>query len=136
RLGKGRISTSFKPDKRDPRPQSIAAALREQDRDRAEQEGLVLPGWYTPSMRRTTAMNIEQAGRAGYQATGQLDVEIIERQLRSRVLPRARACYNQALGYNQVLSGRVELRMEVGKGEVMMAGVSKAETNYVGSSEE
>lgn len=136
RLGKGRISTSFKPDKRDPRPQAIAAAVREQDRDRAEQEGLVLPGWYTPSMRRTTAMNIEQAGRAGYQATGQLDVEIIERQLRSRVLPRARACYNQALGYNQVLSGRVELRMEVGKGEVMMAGVSKAETNYVGSSEE
>ncbi|HVI01700.1 MAG TPA: hypothetical protein VM869_23450, partial [Enhygromyxa sp.] len=53
-----------------------------------------------------------------------------ERQLRSRVLPRARACYNQALTRNQVLAGRVELQLEVGKGEVMMAGLGPAQLNY------
>jgi hypothetical protein len=130
RLGKSKISTTFKPAKRDPRPPAIAAALREADRERAGAEGLVLPDWYTPSMRRTTMMNIAQAGKVGFIATGQLDVAIIERQLRSRVLPRARACYNQALTRNQVLAGRIELRMEVGKGEVMMAGLTMAELNY------
>jgi hypothetical protein len=130
RLGKSKISSTFKPAKRDPRPQALAAALREGDREQAGEEGLALPDWYTPSMRRTTTMNISQAGKVGYQATGQLDVEIIERQLRSRVLPRARACYNQALTRNQVIAGRIELRMEVGKGEVMMAGLTKAELNY------
>jgi hypothetical protein len=130
RLGKSKISTTFKPAKRDPRPPALAAALREADREQAGEEGLVLPDWYTPSMRRTTVMNISQAGKVGYVATGQLDVAIIERQLRSRVLPRARACYNQALTRNQVIAGRIELRMEVGKGEVMMAGLTKAEFNY------
>src|SRR5690606_35575695 len=103
------------------RPAAIAAAIGEDDREQATQEGLALPDWYTPSMRRVTSMNIAQAGRVGWQATGQLDSNIIERQLRTRVLPRARACYNQALTRNQVLSGRVALTMEVGKGEVMLA---------------
>jgi hypothetical protein len=130
RLGKSKISTTFKPAKRDPRPHALAAALLEADREQAGVEGLVLPDWFTPSMRRTTMMNISQAGKVGFVATGQLDVAIIERQLRTRVLPRARACYNQALGRNQVLAGRIELRMEVGKGEVMMAGLTAAEFNY------
>lgn len=130
RLGKSKVSATFKPAKREPRPQAIAAALREADRERAGEEGLALPIWYTPSMRRTTSMNISQAGKVGYVATGQLDSDIIARQLRTRVLPRARACYNQALSRNQVIAGRVELRMEVGKGEVMMAGLTKAELTY------
>ncbi|PRP90464.1 hypothetical protein ENSA5_64780 [Enhygromyxa salina] len=130
RLGKSRVSTSFKLAKRDPRPGAIAAALREADRPRAVQEGLALPDWYTPSMRRTTTMNISQAGKVGWQPTGQLDHTIIERQLRTRVLPRARACYNQALTRNQILGGRVELRMEVGKGEVMMAGLTQSELSH------
>jgi hypothetical protein len=130
RLGKGKISTTFKPAKREPAPPAIAAALGENDRQRAKDEGLVMPAWYTPSMRRATTQNIAQAGKVGWQATGQLDVAIIQRQLRSRVLPRARACYNQALTRNQVLAGHVELRMEVGKGEVMMAGVIQATLNY------
>lgn len=130
RFGAAKVSTSFKLAKRDPRPEVIATALREADRPRAVQEGLVLPDWYTPSMRRTTTMNVAQAGRVGWQATGQLDSTIIERQLRTRVLPRARACYNQALTRNQILAGRVELRMEVGKGEVMMAGLTKSELSH------
>lgn len=86
-----------------------------------------MPDWYTPSMRRTTGMNLAQAGRVGWQATGQLDASIIRRELRIRVLPRARACYNQALTRNQQLSGRVEFTMEVGKGEVMLAGLGQTE---------
>ena len=109
---------------------AIAAAIREDDRPRAVEEGLAMPDWYTASMRRVTSMNIAQAGRVGWQPTGQLDSNIIERQLRSRVLPRARACYNQALTRNQVLAGRVELQLEVGKGEVMMAGLGPAQLNY------
>jgi hypothetical protein len=130
RFGATKVSTSFKLAKRDPKPEAIATALREADRPRAVQEGLVLPDWYTPSMRRTTGMNITQAGRVGWQATGQLDSSIIERQLLTRVLPRARACYNQALTRNQILGGRVVLRMEVGKGEVMMAGLTKSELSH------
>ncbi|HVH97257.1 MAG TPA: VWA domain-containing protein, partial [Enhygromyxa sp.] len=123
RFGKSKVAASFSAAKREPRPAAIAAAIREDDRPRAVEEGLAMPDWYTASMRRVTSMNIAQAGRVGWQPTGQLDSNIIERQLRSRVLPRARACYNQALTRNQVLAGRVELQLEVGKGEVMMAGL-------------
>jgi hypothetical protein len=130
RLGKSKISASFSAAKRAPRPAAIAAAIREGDRARAVDEGLAMPSWYTSSMRRVTSKNLAQAGRVGWQATGQLDSNIIERQLRSRVLPRARACYNAALGRNQVLAGRVVLRLEVGKGEVMMAGLAAAQLNY------
>ena len=130
KFGKSRISATFKPAKRAPRAEAIAVALREPDRDQAAKEGLALPDWYTPSMRRTTTMNISQQGKVGWQATGQLDSMIVERQLRTRVLPRARACYNQALTRNQVLAGEVELRMEAGKGEIMMAGLTKATLNY------
>jgi hypothetical protein len=130
RFGKSKVSASFGAAKRDPRPAAIAAAIREGDRERVVEEGLALPDWYTASMRRVTSMNIAQAGRVGWQPTGQLDSDIIERQLRSRVLPRARACYNQALTRNQVLAGRVELKMEVGKGEVMMAMLGTATLNY------
>ncbi len=130
RFGKSKVSASFSAAKRAPRPEAIAAAIREGDRARATAEGLALPDWYTSSMRRETAMNIAQAGRVGWQATGQLDSDIIERQLRTRVLPRARACYTQALTRNQVLAGRVEIALEVGKGEVMMAGLDNAQLNY------
>lgn len=130
RLGKSKVSASFKPAKRAPRPAAIAIAIREQDRAQAASEGLALPDWYSPSMRRTTTMNISQQGKVGWQATGQLDQLIIERQLRTRVLPRARACYNQALGRNQILAGEVELQMEAGKGEIMMAGLTRSTLNY------
>lgn len=130
RFGKSKVAASFSAAKREPRPAAIAAAIREDDRPRAVEEGLAMPDWYTASMRRVTSMNIAQAGRVGWQPTGQLDSNIIERQLRSRVLPRARACYNQALTRNQVLAGRVELQLEVGKGEVMMAGLGPAQLNY------
>lgn len=130
RFGKSKVSASFTAAKRAPRPEAIAAAIREGDRERAVEEGLAMPDWYTASMRRETGMNLAQAGRVGWQATGQLDSSIIERQLRTRVLPRARACYTQALTRNQVIGGRVELELEVGKGEVMMAKLGNAALNY------
>jgi hypothetical protein len=130
RFGKTKVAASFRAAKRAPRPAAIAAAITETDRARAVSEGLTLPNWYTPSMRRITGMNIAQAGRVGWQATGQLDAAIIERQLRTRVLPRARACYTQALTRNQVLAGHVQLQLEVGKGEVMFAQLGTAELNH------
>jgi hypothetical protein len=130
RFGTSKISANFAAAKRAARPASIAAAIREGDRARAIQDGLALPEWYTPSMRRIARMNLAQAGRVGWQATGQLDSSIIERQLRTRVLPRARACYNKALSRNGVLAGRVELSMEVGKGEVMMARLGAVTLNH------
>ncbi|MCA9685729.1 MAG: VWA domain-containing protein, partial [Myxococcales bacterium] len=130
RLGRSKISASFKALRRPATPEVMVAAIREGDRLRAVEEGFVLPGWYTPSMRRQTVANLSQAGRVGWQATGQLDADLIHRQLRTRVLPRARVCYNKALTRNQVLAGRVELAMELGKGEVMMAAVTSAEFNY------
>ena len=130
RFGKAKVSASFASAKRDPRPGALATAIREGDRERAVAEGLALPDWYTSSMRRETQQNLAQAGRVGWQATGQLDADIINRQLRTRVLPRARACYTQALTRNQVIAGRVELALELGKGEVMMAGLGASEFNY------
>ncbi|NVB36302.1 VWA domain-containing protein [Pseudenhygromyxa sp. WMMC2535] len=130
RLGRSKISASFRALRRAGEPHALVATSREGDAERAREEGLVLPDWYTPSMRRLATQNLAQAGRVGWQAVGQLDGDIILRQLRSRVLPRARACYNKALTRNQVLAGQVELAMEVGKGEVMMAGVAEAELNY------
>ncbi len=130
RLGATKVSTTLTASKRPEPPAAFATAWREGDRAQAAEEGLALPTWYTPSMRRTTAMNLAQAGRVGWQATGQLDASIVRRELRVRVLPRARACYNQALTRNQMQSGRVEFAMEVGKGEVMIAGLGKIELSH------
>lgn len=129
RLGRSKVSATFKA-KRRKSTEVLVVALREGDRERAAEEGLLMPRWYTASMRRATTKNIAQAGRVGWEATGQLDAAIVHRQLRTRVLPRARACYNRALSRNQVLAGRVELSMEFGKGEVMMASVSSSELNH------
>jgi hypothetical protein len=130
RLGNSKVSTTIGASKRAEAPAAWATAQREGDRDQATEEGLAMPEWYTPGMRRTTTLNIAQAGRVGWQATGQLDASIIRRELRIRVLPRARACYNQALTRNQLQSGRVEFEMEVGKGEVMIAGLGKTELGF------
>lgn len=127
RLGTSKVSATLNASKRARLPSAFSTAWREGDRSQAAEEGLNLPEWYTIGMRRTTSLNLAQAGRVGWQATGQLDSSIVRRELRIRVLPRARACYNQALTRNQVMSGRVEFSMEVGKGEVMSAGLSKIE---------
>lgn len=130
RLGTAKVSATLSASKRPELPSAWATGQREGDREQATKEGLVMPDWYTPGMRRTTTMNLAQAGRVGWQATGQLDASIIRRELRIRVLPRARACFNQALTRNQQQSGRVEFAMEVGKGEVMIAGLGKAELSH------
>lgn len=130
RLGRAKISTSFAAKRRPKAAEVLVASATAEDHEQAVGEGLVLPSWYTPSMRRIAAMNLTQASRTGWQATGQLDSAIVHRQLRTRVLPRARACYNRALTRNQILSGEASLVMEMGKGEVMMAGVEGVELNF------
>ena len=130
RLGPRRITRTFRAQSRRTVPSALVAALREADREQARDEGLVLPSWFTPQMRRQTRLNVSQTGKVGWVATGQIDADIVQRQLRARVLPRARACYNRALTRNQILSGRVELAMEFGKGEVMMASIAGASLSH------
>lgn len=130
RLGTSKVSATLEASKRAQPPLAWATAQREGDREETGEAGLALPDWYTPSMRRITRMNLAQAGRVGWQATGQLDASIVRRELRIRVLPRARACYNQALTRNQLLGGRVEFEMEVGKGELMMARLGQTELSH------
>ncbi|MFV8752765.1 hypothetical protein ACNOYE_19625 [Nannocystaceae bacterium ST9] len=130
RLGTSKVSTTLAASKRPEPPGAFATAWREGDRAQAIEEGMSMPEWYTLGMRRVTTLNLAQAGRVGWQATGQLDASIIRRELRIRVLPRARACYNLALTRNRQQSGRVEFAMEVGKGEVMIAGLGKTELSH------
>ncbi len=86
-----------------------------------------MPMWYTRQMTEQARAGIERAGASGASQVGLLTPEISRHYLRTRVLPRARACYNQALARNGVQGGRVILEMEVGKGEVMLARVGKVE---------
>lgn len=85
-------------------------------------EGLVRPAWLRPRQQRTAREGIAQAGR-GRQPKGFLDEKIFRNYLTTRVIPRARACYNRALSRAPDQGGRVVLEMEVGKGEVMHAAV-------------
>ena len=65
---------------------------------------------------------VAQAGR-GQERKGFLDEKIFRNYITTRVLPRARVCYNRALARAGDQGGRVVLEMEVGKGEVIRAGV-------------
>jgi Mg-chelatase subunit ChlD len=83
-------------------------------------EGFTEPPWLRPRQQRLARQTIEQSGR-GRELRGYLDDKIFRNYINLRVLPRARVCYNHALGRNPTQAGRVTLEMEVGKGEVMLA---------------
>jgi Mg-chelatase subunit ChlD len=55
--------------------------------------------------------------------TGTLDKAIVERLIRTYVLPKAKACYDRALKRDASLSGAVMLQLELGRGEVQWAEV-------------
>lgn len=103
------------------RPEALAVALTPDGAAQASVEGFVEPPWYRPRDRKRAQQSIAQSGRTARALKGYLDDRIFRHYLTTRVLPRARACYNQSLRRSPDQSGRIVLEMEVGKGEVMMA---------------
>ncbi len=57
--------------------------------------------------------------------TGELDRGIIERLMKHHVVPRARACYDRALRRNPNLTGSVTIELEMARGEVQDARLSR-----------
>ena len=124
-FGPRQVSRRVKPTLRT-RPPEAFAATTAPSLDRAVRDGFSTPPWYTPSWAREARTDIMQSGRFGRtQRTGRLDQDVFRHYLTTRVLPRARACYNDALTRHPELSGRVVLEVEVGKGEVMMARLAQ-----------
>lgn len=109
-----------------PHPADAFVATTRSPLDEAVREGFSAPPWYTARWDREARANIAQAGRFGRnKKRGFLDQKVFRHYLTTRVLPRARACYNEALTREPRLQGRVVLEIEVGKGEVMMARVAE-----------
>lgn len=104
-----------------PRRAEAFAASTTGDSAEAATEGFVLPPWYEGDEQRTAEQSITQASRGAREQKGRLDKRIIKHYLTTRVLPRSRVCYNHALQRDRKQAGRVELRFEIGKGEVMLA---------------
>lgn len=108
------------------RPAEAFAAAIHSPLDEAVREGFSAPPWYLARWDREARAGIAQAGRFGRnKKRGHLDQQVFRHYLTTRVLPRARACYNDALTRNPELGGRVVLEIEVGKGEVMLATVAE-----------
>lgn len=125
RFGPKEVARKVEPDLRTPAPEAFAAATTS-PQDRAVLEGYSAPPWYQPGHAREARSSIAQAGRFGrHKKKGFLDQKVFRHYLTTRVLPRARACYNDSLTRNPELSGRVVLEIEVGKGEVMNAQVAE-----------
>lgn len=120
-LGGDPVVAKLRADEQERLPQAVAAAVGSAP-DEAAGEGYVRPPWYAAEDERTAQLGIAQAGRGGVERKGYLDRKIFRHYLTIRVLPRARVCYNHALGRDPTQAGRAVLHMEVGKGEVMLAG--------------
>ena len=102
-------------------PAALVASIRPGGPAQAALEGFAVPPWYGRKYQRNAQLGITWAGRGRGTDRGHLDEKIFRRYLGTRVFPRARVCYNQALGRSQQLGGRVLFEFEVGKGEVMLA---------------
>ena len=126
KYGRNKVRSDLRVHVRPGVPPAFAATTEPgADLGQLEAEGMVLPEWFSREMLRQSRSRIAQAGRGGTPAVGQLDAALIRRYLRTRVLPRARACYNRALARTVGQSGRVVLDIEIGKGEVMRARVGQ-----------
>lgn len=126
RLGNKSVRRAIKATERPNQPDAIAASVAGDITDVAG-EGFAEPPWYRTAQRREARRAITQAGRAGRQQRGYLDQKIFRYYLTTRVLPRARTCYNRALNRLPTQGGRVMLEIEVGKGEVMLARTKEAD---------
>jgi hypothetical protein len=114
------VTRRFRIKQREAVPAALVASTLG-DPTRSANEGYTLPDWYGRRDRRLAQLGITQAGRGGTGQRGRLTPSIVQHYLRMRVLPRARVCYNHAISRNQIQAGRVVMRIELGKGEVMLA---------------
>ena len=121
KLGKTRPQLRPRPELMVAPPAALVASIRPTGPAQAAAEGFAVPPWYGRRYQRTAQLGITWAGRGRTTDRGHLDEKIFRRYLGTRVFPRARVCYNQALGRSQQLGGRVLFQFEVGKGEVMLA---------------
>ncbi|MCX4246918.1 vWA domain-containing protein [Paraliomyxa miuraensis] len=122
-LGGQHVTQKLRADEQERLPQALAAAVGAAPNEAAS-EGYARPPWYEAEDERTAQLGIAHAGRGGVERKGYLDRKIFRHYLTIRVLPRARVCYNHALGRDPAQGGRAVLHMEVAKGEVMLAGAA------------
>lgn len=120
-LGGDHVTVKLRAAEQERLPQALAAAVGSAPGEAAS-EGYARPPWYATEDERTAALGIAHASRGGVERKGYLDRKIFRHYLTIRVLPRARVCYNHALGRDPFQAGRAVLHMEVAKGEVMLAG--------------
>jgi hypothetical protein len=125
-LGSEAITSRLRANEQERLPQAVAAVVGGAA-DEAAGEGFVRPPWYEAEDQRTAQLGITQAGRGGVERKGYLDRKIFRHYLTTRVLPRARVCYNHSLVRNPRQAGRAVLHMEVAKGEVMLASTDGVE---------
>jgi hypothetical protein len=125
-LGGQRVTSKLRAAEQERLPQAVAAKLGGSPVEAAG-EGFVRPPWYEAEDQRTAQLGIKQAGRGGVERKGYLDRKIFRHYLTTRVLPRARACYNHALVRDPAQAGRAVLHIEVAKGEVMLVSSSGVE---------
>lgn len=121
RLGADLQQATPRPNRMPAPPSALVASVRPTGAERLVGDGFAVPPWYSRKYQRSARLGITWANRGGDSDPGRLDERIFRRYLATRVFPRARACYNLALGRNQTLGGRVVFEFEVGKGEVMRA---------------
>jgi Mg-chelatase subunit ChlD len=133
RVGNRPVVQRARATARPPLPEALVALPGTKEQlaaTRAVQEGFSHPPWYTQADRRTAQRGITQAGRGPSSQKGRLNRSIFSYYLRTRVLPRARVCYNHAISRNHVQAGRIALEMEVGKGEVMAARTADVKLDH------
>lgn len=125
-LGGEAVTSRLRANERERLPQAVAAMVGGAA-DEAAGEGFVRPPWYESEDQRTAQLGIAQAGRGGVERKGYLDRKIFRHYLTTRVLPRARVCYNHSLIRDPAQAGRAVLHIEVAKGEVMLASTNGVE---------
>ncbi len=85
--------------------------------------GFAVPVWYDGGTRRAVLDAVWRAGRGGDGPSGVLTDAIVRSYLRIRVLPRVRVCHRHAVARHRDQGGRVVLRFEIARGEVMGLGL-------------
>jgi hypothetical protein len=78
-----------------------------------------VPFIFASAARRTTPRSQQQRQRP----TGELDASIVQRLVRTYVVPKARQCYQRALRSNHTLSGALTLEVELARGEVQTVSI-------------
>ena len=129
-MGGRRVNERIAAKSREQLPEAFVVPSILADPDTAAAEGFATPGWFNRALGRESDLSVAQASYDGVIRKGHIDGEIVRRYMQMRVFPRASVCYNRELARNQVLEGRVSFDIEMGKGEVMYAGIGEQKFNY------